>query len=77
MRILLKLGESPIIAGWRRGIVHSRSRPVTGLSGCGSAFGKVVDQQGAIVPGVTVTISSPAITAGQMTGTTDTRCRAS
>ena len=37
----------------------------------GSILVKVVDQQGAVVPGVTVTISSPALVAGQMVGTTD------
>lgn len=37
----------------------------------GSIFVKAVDEQGAIVPGVTVTLTSPAIAAGQMTGTTD------
>jgi len=37
----------------------------------GSILVKVVDEQGAVVPGVTVTISSPALVAGQMVGATD------
>jgi hypothetical protein len=37
----------------------------------GSIFIKVVDEQGAVLPGVTITISSPVIVAGQISGTTD------
>ena len=37
----------------------------------GSIFLRVVDEQGAVLPGTTVTISSPVIIAGQVTGTTD------
>ena len=37
----------------------------------GSILVKVVDEQGAVIPGVTVTLSSPALVAGQMLGTTD------
>ncbi len=37
----------------------------------GSILVKVVDEQGAVVPGVTATISGPALVAGQMIGVTD------
>src|SRR5919202_2084885 len=38
----------------------------------GSILVKAVDDQGAAVPGVTVTISSPVLVSGTMTGVTDT-----
>jgi Carboxypeptidase regulatory-like domain/TonB-dependent Receptor Plug Domain len=37
----------------------------------GSIFVKAIDEQGAMVPGVTVTISSPVLVAGSMTATTE------
>src|SRR5713101_7985789 len=37
----------------------------------GSILVKATDQQGAVAPGVTVTISSPVLVAGSMTGVTD------
>ena len=37
----------------------------------GSILVRATDQQGAIVPGVSVTISSPVLVAGSMTGVTD------
>ena len=37
----------------------------------GSILVKVVDEQGAVVPGVTATISGPSLVAGQMIGVTD------
>jgi len=37
----------------------------------GSIFIKVADEQGAVLPGATITISSPVIIAGQMVGATD------
>ena len=37
----------------------------------GSILVKAVDDQGAVVPGITVTISSPVLVAGSMTGVTD------
>jgi hypothetical protein len=37
----------------------------------GSILVKAVDEQGAVLPGATVTISSPVLVAGQMTGATD------
>jgi hypothetical protein len=37
----------------------------------GSIFVKVTDEQGAVLPGATVTISSPVIISGQMVGVTD------
>src|SRR3954462_13739321 len=38
----------------------------------GSILVKAVDQQGAVMPGVSITISSPVLVAGSMTGVTDT-----
>src|SRR3954451_18303482 len=37
----------------------------------GSILVKAVDQQGAVMPGVSITISSPVLVAGSMTGVTD------
>jgi hypothetical protein len=37
----------------------------------GSILVKATDEQGALMPGVTVTISSPALVSGTMTGVTD------
>ena len=37
----------------------------------GSILVKATDEQGAVMPGVTVTISSPVLVAGQTTGVTD------
>ena len=37
----------------------------------GSILVKAMDQQGAVMPGVTVTISSPVLVSGTMTGVTD------
>jgi hypothetical protein len=37
----------------------------------GSIFVKVADEQGAVLPGATVTVSSPVIITGQIVGTTD------
>ena len=37
----------------------------------GSILVKALDQQGALMPGVTVTISSPVLIAGSMSGVTD------
>jgi hypothetical protein len=37
----------------------------------GSILVKAVDQQGAVMPGVTITISSPVLVSGSMTGVTD------
>ena len=37
----------------------------------GSIFVKATDEQGAVVPGASVTISSPALVSGSMTGVTD------
>jgi len=38
----------------------------------GSILVKVLDQQGAVMPGVAITISSPVLVSGSMTGVTDT-----
>src|SRR5438874_9795710 len=37
----------------------------------GSILAKAVDQQGAVMPGVTITISSPVLVSGSMSGVTD------
>src|SRR5207247_8024531 len=37
----------------------------------GSILVRATDEQGAVVPGVTITISSPVLVAGSMTGVTD------
>ena len=37
----------------------------------GSILVKAVDQQGAVVPGVTITITSPVLVSGSMTAVTD------
>src|SRR5918911_4064597 len=38
----------------------------------GSILVKALDEQGAAIPGVAITISSPVLVAGTMTGVTDT-----
>lgn len=45
--------------------------PATAQIQSGSILVRATDQQGAIVPGVSVTISSPVLVAGSMTGVTD------
>jgi len=46
--------------------------PATAQVQTGSILVRAVDDQGATVPGVSVTISSPVLVAGSMTGVTDT-----
>lgn len=46
--------------------------PVAAQVQTGSILVRVTDQQGGAVPGVTVTLSSPVLVAGTMTGVTDT-----
>src|SRR6185436_13335874 len=45
--------------------------PVAAQVQTGSILVRATDQQGAVAPGVTVTISSPVLVAGSMTGVTD------
>src|SRR4029079_8424070 len=52
-----------LVAGW--------TVPVFGQVQTGSILIKAIDQQGATVPGATITISSPVLVAGSMTGVTD------
>ncbi|HJU42504.1 MAG TPA: TonB-dependent receptor [Vicinamibacterales bacterium] len=46
--------------------------PVAAQVQTGSILVRVTDQQGGAVPGVTITLSSPVLVAGTMTGVTDT-----
>ena len=48
-----------------------RARPRSAQVQTGSILVKATDDQGGVVPGVTVTISSPVLVAGSMTGVTD------
>jgi hypothetical protein len=45
--------------------------PVFGQIQTGSILVKAVDEQGGVLPGVTVTITSPVLVSAQMTGVTD------
>ena len=45
--------------------------PVSAQVQTGSILVKATDEQGALVPGVTVTITSPVLVAGSMSGITD------
>ncbi len=46
--------------------------PVTAQVQTGSILVRVADAQGGAIPGVAVTLSSPVLVAGTMTGVTDT-----
>src|SRR5690349_13778037 len=48
------------------------SAPALAQVQTGSILVKVVDEQGAVMPGTSVTISSPVLVSGTMSGTTDT-----
>src|SRR5712692_1504329 len=52
-------------------IVLSLAAPASAQVQTGSILVKAVDQQGAVMPGVTITISSPVLVSGSMTGVTD------
>ncbi len=60
-----------IHAGWLLVAVLLLAGPAFAQVQTGSILVKVVDEQGGVVPGVSVTISSPALVSGQMVGTTD------
>ncbi len=52
-------------------VLVAMSAPALAQVQTGSILVRAVDQQGAATPGVTVTISSPVLVAGSMTGVTD------
>lgn len=52
-------------------LVVATASPLAAQVQTGSIFIKTVDEQGGVLPGVTVTISSPVIIAGQVVGITD------
>jgi hypothetical protein len=52
-------------------VVVGLATPAAAQVQTGSILVKATDQQGAVAPGVTVTISSPILVAGSMTGVTD------
>src|SRR5437762_5706803 len=52
-------------------IVVGAAGPALAQVQTGSIFVRAVDQQGAVTPGVTITISSPVLVGGSMTGVTD------
>jgi hypothetical protein len=52
-------------------IVLSLAAPASAQVQTGSILVKAVDQQGAVMPGVTITISSPVLVSGSMSGVTD------
>ena len=54
------------------GVMVAAALPVAAQVQTGSILVRVTDQQGGAVPGVTVTLSSPVLVAGTMTGVTDT-----
>src|SRR5688500_4250393 len=53
-------------------VVALAALPVAAQVQTGSILVRVTDQQGGAVPGVTITLSSPVLVAGTMTGVTDT-----
>jgi hypothetical protein len=53
--------------------LFSAPPPAGGQVNAGSILVRVTDEQGAVMPGVTVTIRSPVIVAGQITNVTDSR----
>src|SRR3989442_12578307 len=52
-------------------IVLSLAAPASAQVQTGSILVKAVDQQGAVMPGVMITISSPVLVSGSMSGVTD------
>src|SRR5947209_10136098 len=53
-------------------LVLAAAVPAAAQVQTGSILVRAVDEQGAVMPGVTITISSPVLVAGSMTGVTDT-----
>jgi hypothetical protein len=56
---------------WMLAVVAIASAPALAQVQTGSILVKSLDDQGAVVPGVTVTISSPVLVSATMTGVTD------
>lgn len=54
-------------------LVAFASSPAAGQGGDASIIGQVTDQSGAVLPGVTVTTTSPALVRGSMTSVTNER----
>ncbi len=54
------------------GVLAIATLPVTAQVQTGSILVRVADAQGGAIPGVAVTLSSPVLVAGTMTGVTDT-----
>src|SRR5262245_13995046 len=54
------------------GVIAVAALPVSAQVQTGSILVRVTDAQGGAVPGVTITLSSPVLVAGTMTGVTDT-----
>lgn len=52
-------------------VVLALASPSAAQVQTGSILVRAVDEQTAVLPGVTVTIASPVLVVGQMTGTTD------
>ena len=56
-------------------LVSFASSPAAGQGGDASIIGQVTDQSGAVLPGVTVTATSPALQVPQVTDVTNERGR--
>ncbi|MGH9346706.1 MAG: TonB-dependent receptor [Vicinamibacterales bacterium] len=54
-------------------LIVAASRPAQAQVDAGSILVRAIDEQGSVVPGVTVTIKSPVIVAGQVVAVTDSR----
>src|ERR1043166_9890744 len=52
-------------------LVLSMAAPALAQVQTGSVLVRAIDQQGAVMPGVTITISSPVLVSGTMTAVTD------
>ena len=62
---------SRILRFFAAAFVLSMAAPALAQVQTGSILVRAVDDQGAVVPGVTVTITSSVLVAGSMTGVTD------
>ena len=60
-----------IVSGLAVLIAVAVASPASAQIQTGSILVKATDEQGAVVPGVTITISSPVLVAGSMSGVTD------
>lgn len=59
------------VPGLALALLIATAAPLAAQVTTGSILVRTVDEQGAIVPGVTVTATSPVLVAGQVSGTTD------